>query len=204
MLAFRPTVLALVSSALLVWSIEAIAESRHSTGLLAPVSQACISSPFGPRVLPNQPLAGSYHYGIDLPAPDGSPVLATASGTVIRVQNKGPGGLEMLVQHNGFVGVYSHFSMIMPEFTTGKRTVEAGEQLGFVGNTGISSGAHLYFEMILAGRPVDPAPYLALPQCNGAAPRVQTARMDANESHGTIRQYFQILPNGEVYQAGQH
>ena len=66
----------------------------------------------------------------------------------------------MLVQHDGFVGVYSHFGMIMPAFTEGKHSVVAGEKLGVVGKTGVTTGAHLYFEMILEGRPVDPAPYL--------------------------------------------
>src|ERR1700693_5579403 len=50
--------------------------------LLAPVSSACISSPFGPRVLPNRPRAGTYHYGVDLPAPAGAPVRAAAPGQV--------------------------------------------------------------------------------------------------------------------------
>jgi murein DD-endopeptidase MepM/ murein hydrolase activator NlpD len=130
------------------------AEPRRGVNLLPPVSPACVSSPFGPRVLPNQPEAGSYHYGIDLPAPVGAPVIATAAGTVIRLQNKGPGGLEMLVQHDGFVGIYSHFSMVAPAFAEGKRTIAAGEQLGAVGITGVTSGAHLYFEMDLAGKPV--------------------------------------------------
>jgi murein DD-endopeptidase MepM/ murein hydrolase activator NlpD len=70
------------------------AEPRRGGKLLPPVSPACISSPFGPRVLPNQPEAGSYHYGIDLPAPVGTPVIASAPGTVTRLQNKGPRGLE--------------------------------------------------------------------------------------------------------------
>ena len=88
--------------------------------LLSPVSSACISSPFGPRVLPNRPLAGSYHYGVDLPAPAGAPVRATAPGQVVRIQHKGPGGLEMLVQHDGFVGVYSHLGKVMPALRRGK------------------------------------------------------------------------------------
>jgi murein DD-endopeptidase MepM/ murein hydrolase activator NlpD len=120
-------------------------------------------------VLPNQPQAGSYHYGVDLPAPDGAPVLATAPGTVIRIQNKGPGGLEMLVQHDGFLGIYSHFGMVTPAFADGKRTVAAGEKLGVVGHTGVTLGAHLYFEMDMAGKPVDPAPYLKVPECSGEA-----------------------------------
>ena len=46
----------------------------------------------------------------------------------------------MLVQHDGFVGVYSHFGMVVPAFAEGKRTVEAGEKLGVVGTTGVTSG----------------------------------------------------------------
>jgi murein DD-endopeptidase MepM/ murein hydrolase activator NlpD len=187
--------------AALIWSGAASAETRHTASLLPPVSPACISSPFGPRVLPDQPQAGSYHYGIDLPAPEGTPVLAAAPGTVIRVQNKGPGGLEMLVQHAGFVGVYSHLAVVMPEFAKGNLTVAAGQQLGMVGNTGITSGAHLYFEMIRGGRPIDPAPYLAVSQCNGEVHRTVTvtATLDASQQHASSRQYYQIFPTGEVY-----
>ena len=76
----------------------------------------------------------------------------------------------MLVQHDGFVGVYSHFGMIMPAIAEGKRTVAAGDKLGVVGRTGVTSGAHLYFDMILAGRPVDPAQYLGVPACDGRRP----------------------------------
>ena len=55
--------------------------AARNAALLSPVGCACISSPFGPRVLPNRPLAGSYHYGVDMPAPAGAPVRATAPGT---------------------------------------------------------------------------------------------------------------------------
>ena len=158
----------------------AAADALPATGLLPPVSADCISSPFGPRVLPNVPEAGTYHYGVDLPAPVGSPVVATAPGTVIRVQRKGPGGLEMLVQHDGFVGIYSHFGMIAPAFAEGKHTVAAGEKLEVVGRTGISLGAHLYFEMVLDGRPVDPTPYLRLPRCGGDSHATTTARRDTD------------------------
>jgi len=82
--------------------------------LVPPVSPACISSEFGPRVLPEHPQAGTYHYGIDLPAPKGAAVWATAPGKVIRIQDSGPGGLEIMVQHDGFIGVYSHFGAIGP------------------------------------------------------------------------------------------
>jgi hypothetical protein len=136
-----------------------------SERLLPPVSPACVSSPFGPRVLPGKPQAGTYHYGIDLPAPLGTPVQAAAPGTVLRIERRGPGGLEMLVQHPGFVGVYSHFGTIAPVFAEGGRAVAAGEKLGVVGLTGVTFGPHLYFGMFVGDRPVDPAPYLNVPLC---------------------------------------
>jgi murein DD-endopeptidase MepM/ murein hydrolase activator NlpD len=200
---------ALASVAALVWSGDATADSRYRAMLQPPVSASCISSPFGPRVLPNLPLAGTYHYGVDLPAPVGAPVLSPASGTVIRVQNKIPGGLEMLVQHNGFVGIYSHFGMITPAFAQGKVAVLAGEKLGVVGNTGITSGTHLYFEMVLDGKPIDPAPYLGLPYCSGEVHQTQTqtrtAPPDADWQTLVGRQYFQVsAPARQYYQWQQH
>jgi murein DD-endopeptidase MepM/ murein hydrolase activator NlpD len=188
-------------TAILAWTAEAAAEPP----LLAPVTSACISSPFGPRVLPEHPQAGTYHYGVDLPAALGSPVVAAAPGEVIRVQRKGPGGLEMLIQHDGFVGIYSHFGMITPAFAEGKRTVAAGEKLGVVGRTGLTSGAHLYFEMIVAGKPVDPAPYLGVVPCGAEARRQEPAAGPTPASDGitvgsTIggRTYYQLLmPSGQ-------
>jgi murein DD-endopeptidase MepM/ murein hydrolase activator NlpD len=131
-----------------------------------PVSPACISSRFGPRVLANHPQAGTYHYGVDLPAPPGASIVATAPGKVIRIQKKGPGGLEILVQHDGFVAIYSHLGMAAPAFAQGKRIVAAGEKLGVVGRTGVTVGTHVYFEMLISGKPVDPAPYLRVPKCD--------------------------------------
>jgi murein DD-endopeptidase MepM/ murein hydrolase activator NlpD len=204
MMALKSSMIASASLVALAWSPGATAETRHAAVLVPPVSPACISSPFGPRVLANQPLAGSYHYGVDLPAPEGAPVLAAAPGTVIRVQNKGPGGLEMLVQHDGFVGIYSHFGMVMPAFTEGKFTVAAGEKLGVVGKTGITFGAHLYFEMVLAGTPVDPAPYLRVPQCDGKFHRTVADRLDTSGKVLPTRQYYQLSPVAHPYQLTQH
>jgi murein DD-endopeptidase MepM/ murein hydrolase activator NlpD len=135
--------------------------------LLPPVTSACISSPFGPRVLPNHPLAGTYHYGVDMPAPAGEPIRAVAPGTLIRVQRKGPGGLEVLVQHDGFIGIYSHLGMVTPAIAEGQRVLTAGEKLGVVGYSGVTYGMHVYFEMLMDGRAVDPAPFFGVPLCNG-------------------------------------
>jgi murein DD-endopeptidase MepM/ murein hydrolase activator NlpD len=196
--------MALAPVAILIWLHDASAEAKHSAGLLPPVSPACISSAFGPRVLPNQPRAGSYHYGVDLPAPAGASVQAIAPGTVIRIQNKGPGGLEMLVQHEGFVGIYSHFGTVMPAFAEGKHTVVAGEQLGKVGSTGVTTGTHLYFEMVSAGKPIDPAPYLGLPPCNGDAHRTLPDRRGADGPDLHTGRYYLLLPVSEPYRWPRH
>ncbi len=151
---------------------EAAASHRaESVSLIPPVPSACVSSPFGPRILPNKPLAGTFHSGIDLPAPVGSPVTAVAPGTVIRVQRHGIGGLELLIQHDGFVGIYSHLGLVAPVLAEGGRTIYGGERIGTVGRTGLTYGPHLYFGMIRNGQSVDPAPFLKVPACgSGGGP----------------------------------
>jgi murein DD-endopeptidase MepM/ murein hydrolase activator NlpD len=199
------SIIALAIAALPILSLGASAQPRLRTVLSPPVSPACISSSFGPRVLPNEPAAGSYHYGIDLPAAAGAAVLAIAPGTVIRIQRNGPGGLEMLVQHDGFVGVYSHFGMITPAFADGRRSVAAGDKLGVVGMTGLTSGPHLYFEMILAGKPVDPAPYLNVALCSGTVHPAPPARPDDGGITIDGRKYWQFsLPARQYIQWQQH
>jgi murein DD-endopeptidase MepM/ murein hydrolase activator NlpD len=175
----------------LFWEDGAVAETHR---LVPPVSPACISSPYGPRVLADHPHAGIYHYGIDLPAPEGAPVVASAPGKVIRIQEDGPGGLEILVQHKGFIGVYSHFGTISPMLVEGKTYVAAGEELGVVGRSGLVFGTHVYFEMILAGKPVDPAPYLDVPLCSGETQRAVPAPTGMNGAKIGGRRYYLILP----------
>jgi murein DD-endopeptidase MepM/ murein hydrolase activator NlpD len=182
-----------------IQSSSAVAEALLTPTLLPPVMPACISSAFGPRVLPDQPEAGTYHYGVDLPAAPGATVVAAAAGSVIRIQRKGPGGLEMLVQHDGFVGIYSHFGSIAPAFAEGKRTVAAGEKLGVVGRTGVTSGAHLYFGMILDGKPVDPAPYLHLTHCPGGRSPASAKPHVADSTMVLGRKYYQLLLPARPY-----
>jgi murein DD-endopeptidase MepM/ murein hydrolase activator NlpD len=181
--------------AMLFWYSGATAgQARRALVLTPPVVPACISSPFGPRVLPDEPRAGTYHYGVDLPAPVGASVLAVADGMLIRVQDQGPGGLEILVQHQGFVGVYSHLKMINPVFAQGKTDIGQGEMLGLVGTTGVTSGPHVYFEMIMAGTPVDPEPYLGVTACGAVMHRQAVQKTD--ELTGTViggRKYYEII-----------
>ena len=145
--------------------------------MLPPVEPACVSSPFGPRVLPNRPLAGTFHNGIDIPAPIGSPVTAVAPGTVIRIQRHGIGGLEILIQHGGFIGIYSHLGLITPMLAEGRKAIYGGERIATVGRTGLSYGPHLYFGMIVDGRSVDPAPYIKVLPCGSSASEIQDKRI---------------------------
>ncbi len=65
-----------------------------------------------------------------------------------------------------FVAIYTHLGMATPAIAQGKRTVAAGEKLGVVGRTAVIGGTHAYFEMLVAGKPVGPAPYLQVPKCD--------------------------------------
>jgi murein DD-endopeptidase MepM/ murein hydrolase activator NlpD len=142
------------------------AAAAQSTGLVMPVSPACVSSPFGPRVLPGKPLAGTYHYGIDLPAPAGGAVYAVAAGEVVTLHRRGLAGLEVVLRHpGGFNTLYAHLGSVTPALAEGKRQVVAGEKIGVVGRTGLSYGTHVYFELQVNGQRVDPAPYLRVSRC---------------------------------------
>ncbi len=153
-----------------VFPLSLSAEAAPSYHLLPPVESACISSSFGPRVLPARPHIAGFHPGIDLPAPLGAQVRAVAPGTIIRAQRRGAGGLEVLVQHDGFIGIYSHLGLIAPVILNGARAVSTGQQIGTVGRSGLTYGPHLYFGMLVNGRAVDPSPYLRLPACNAGNP----------------------------------
>jgi len=133
---------------------------------------SCVSSPFGPRILPDHPQAGTFHNGVDLPAPEGTPVRAVASGKLLRIENGGPGGLEVLIQHAGYVSVYSHLASTAPSL--GKGAIAAGDEIGVVGHTGVSFGPHLFFALLENGRAVDPQSFLDLPMCNGTTKHQRT------------------------------
>jgi murein DD-endopeptidase MepM/ murein hydrolase activator NlpD len=130
-----------------------------------PIDPTCITSPFGPRVLAGRPLAGTFHYGIDLRAPPGAAVHAVAAGQVIGIDRRGAGGLEVRVKHGGFIALYAHLGLLAPALLRGKRALAAGERIAVVGRTGLTYGPHLYFEMIIDGTRIDPAPYLKVEPC---------------------------------------
>lgn len=118
-----------------------------------PLRGAGISSGFGWR---RHPIAGGFkfHAGIDLAAPTGTPIVATAAGVVASADWYGGYGLCVTVDHqNGYVTLYGHMSQI--NVGVGQR-VQPGQPLGRVGSTGSSTGPHLHYELRRDGYAVNP------------------------------------------------
>ena len=123
---------------------------RGSGQLVWPVNTS-ISSPFGQRW-------GRLHAGIDLPAPDGTPIRAADSGRVVIAAVTGGYGNYTCIQHTGSLSTcYAHQSRFG---TSQGASVSKGQVVGYVGNTGNSFGSHLHFEVRVNGSPVDPMGYL--------------------------------------------
>jgi murein DD-endopeptidase MepM/ murein hydrolase activator NlpD len=113
------------------------------------------------------------HNGVDLVAPTGTPVLAAASGTVVgAAPNAGYGNWIRIEHAQNLATVYGHLSAFAPGVSAGAK-VQRGQVIGFVGNTGRSTGAHLHFEVINNGQAIDP---LAFPQTK--RPRLQGADLE--------------------------
>ena len=117
-----------------------------------------ISSYFGPRP---QPTAGAStnHKGVDLAAPYGSAILASAAGVVTTSTYSSSAGNYIVIAHgNGTSTVYMHCSALL--VSVGE-TVEQGEKIAKVGSTGYSTGNHLHFGVIKNGTYVNPLNYVS-------------------------------------------
>jgi murein DD-endopeptidase MepM/ murein hydrolase activator NlpD len=98
------------------------------------------------------------HEGIDVSAPMGAPVVAPASGVVITVTQQRGYGLVLEINHgNGIITKYAHLSRV--NVKQGQR-VTRGQQIANVGNSGLSTGPHLHYEIHLNGRVVDPTTFV--------------------------------------------
>jgi murein DD-endopeptidase MepM/ murein hydrolase activator NlpD len=98
------------------------------------------------------------HHGIDISAPIGTPIIAPAAGRVSKVRREISYGLILEIDHgNGIVTRYAHTSKI--DVRVGQRVVR-GEAVARVGNSGLSSGPHLHYEIHVNGKPVDPLTYV--------------------------------------------
>lgn len=121
----------------------------------APVAGARISSLFGNR---KHPILGRVrmHSGVDYAARTGTPVYASAPGTVIHAGPNGGYGNFVEIRHDDELTTrYAHLSAFADGLKAGQR-VEAGERIGNVGATGLATGPNLHYEVRQAGTPVDP------------------------------------------------
>lgn len=119
-----------------------------------------VNSEFGPRRSPFSKRT-RMHHGVDLALPYGSYVLSTAEGIVSSVRRTKSYGLVIDVKHgNEVVTRYAHLSKALVR--RGERICR-GEVLGLVGNSGMSTGPHLHYEVRVGGKSVDPLPLMVLP-----------------------------------------
>lgn len=139
-----------------------------------PASLEYISSGFGYR---SDPFTGgpAFHAGLDFRGPVGAPIYAAAAGTVSFVGvRQGYGNVVEVSHGNGLLTRYAHMSRTQAR--VGQK-VDAGAEIGKIGNTGRSTGPHLHFEVRINDRPVNPRPFLE------ANRHVQEIRAGAGAQH---------------------
>jgi murein DD-endopeptidase MepM/ murein hydrolase activator NlpD len=107
----------------------------------APTNDVCLSSGFGPRF-------GRIHKGIDLAAPEGTPVFSAAPGTIREVSLARGYGNQIVIDHGrGVFTRYAHLSAFTPDLRPGQK-VGFGVEIGLVGRSGNATGAHLHYEVL--------------------------------------------------------
>ena len=122
-----------------------------------PLNGSQLTSGFGMR---DHPVLGGrrQHQGIDLAAPSGTPVYATADGIVSRADWYSSYGLYISVEHGAAMQTrYAHLSRLA---VAAGDTVKKGDLIGYVGSTGRSTGPHLHYEVRVDGLAVNPIPYM--------------------------------------------
>lgn len=121
-----------------------------------------ISSYFGNRVYPLPPYNIDFHTGLDFPAPKGTPIRASAAGTIIKTGViQSAYGIQIQIKHsNTYTTMYAHLDSIDSSIEVGK-DVKQGDVIGYVGTTGNSTGYHLHFTIYKDGECVDPLDYLS-------------------------------------------
>jgi len=123
--------------------------------LRKPVPNATFRSGFGPR---RHPILGytRMHTGTDWAAPVGTPIIASGNGVVEKAGWSGGYGRQTIIKHaNGYESSYNHQSAFAKGVVPGAR-VRQGQIIGYVGTTGLSTGPHLHYELIVNGTKVDP------------------------------------------------
>ncbi len=135
-------------------SINEEEHRRDMTPSVWPTDSDEITSPFGGRINPFNRYRVDWHPGIDIANTYGAPVYASASGKVTTAGWNGGYGRYVEIEHDfGYVTAYGHMSIIA---VSAGQHVEKGSIIGFVGNSGYSTGPHLHFEVIKNGKQVNP------------------------------------------------
>ena len=119
-----------------------------------PINGARLSSSFGNR---KHPILGytKLHTGTDFAAPSGTPIMASGSGTITRARWCGGGGNCVKIKHNNtYETVYAHMRNFARGIKEGKK-IKQGQIIGYVGSTGMSTGPHLHYEVIINKKKVN-------------------------------------------------
>ena len=119
-----------------------------------PINGARLSSLFGMR---KHPILGynKMHRGTDFAAPSGTPIMASGSGTVTRARWCGGGGNCVKIKHNStYETIYAHMKAFAKGIKEGRK-VKQGQIIGYVGSTGLSTGPHLHYEVLVNGKKVN-------------------------------------------------
>ncbi|MBO6493192.1 MAG: peptidoglycan DD-metalloendopeptidase family protein [Pelagibacteraceae bacterium] len=129
-------------------------KSMEKALMKTPINGARLSSSFGVR---KHPILGfnKKHLGTDFAAPLGTPIMASGTGTIVKAQWCGGGGNCIKIKHNStYSTIYAHLS----KFASGiksKTKVKQGQIIGYVGSTGLSTGPHLHYEVIVNGKKIN-------------------------------------------------
>ena len=129
-------------------------KSAKKALMKTPINGARLSSPYGMR---KHPIDGfnKMHRGTDFAAPEGTPIMASGDGVIIKASWCGGGGNCVKVKHNSsYTTVYAHMSKFSGISKVGNR-VKQGQIIGYVGSTGKSTGPHLHYEVIFNGKRIN-------------------------------------------------
>jgi murein DD-endopeptidase MepM/ murein hydrolase activator NlpD len=153
--------------ALLTSFRDAISETRSWADPLQPPVSGCMTSPFGVKRLHNGKPTGEYHGGVDQRTPEGEAIRAVAAGTITFAKQFNVLGNAVGIDHGqGLESMYLHMSrlVVVPGVA-----VQRGDILGYAGSTGRSTGPHLHWVLYVNGVNVNPAQWVKLAPCSGAA-----------------------------------
>ena len=130
------------------------AKSVEKALMKTPINGARLSSPFGMR---KHPILGfnKKHTGTDFAAKEGTPIMASGSGTITRAKWCGGGGNCIKIKHNStYSTIYAHMKNFAKGLRVGKK-IRQGQIIGYVWSTGMSTGPHLHYEVIVNGKKVN-------------------------------------------------